>query len=837
MKQWTNWGYALTLLAIFIIALFTRLYDLEAIPLGINYDVASKGVHVLNILYENARPFFVNHFGVPEPLILYVQSLSVALFGANVFALRVVTGIANVLAVIFLFALARDLTRDRRVALIAALAFAISLELMHDARGGSRYALVPLFEIAMLWFFARGWRDGRARDFIVAGVILGLALYAYIAALMLPGIIIVLIAHQWLVAREQWRARIRPSLLALLVGGIIALPRVIFTAMYPATALTRTSQVGIWQNPDVQTLGFLQVVLRQLLGYVKMFGVEWQGATFGQPLFDPFLFALFLVGAIVCLARWKQIEWVWAPLTMVVMFLPDLLGANEATPNKLRTIGVFAPAFFLVGVGATWLLTRVERFARARWIIYTALIMIFAASAWRTFDLYFIQRIANSSKSQEWNGFNTSPIQVAEARWIIAQIEPILLPLNEYANSPMRYLIGARAPRLRSALRVDGTIAPDAMPTRTWVVIPTDTTLPRTEGRAYVHDPQSYAMINRDTVFILPPTRADAPTIEMRLRGRVGQPIRDWSGATVANAYAMDLTAEPIAFVALPKPSPAIEFAQDIALVGSSIETLRAKPGETITFSLFWRAQKTMSQDFALFAHLIDAKEEIAANADVIPALGAYSTFLWKPDEVIPTHHQIKIPARTRPAKYRIEIGLTNILDGNRLDVLDARGVSLDSRVILGAVKIAPATPLMDTPRESQSANFDQRIALLGYTLPTRSVKPGESVTLSLYWQARAEMDRDYTVFVHMLDADGNIVAQSDHQPQAGNYPTSIWDAGERVRDEFALNLPNDLANGKYQIKIGWYDLETGARLSARDASDQILGDHILLDAALEVAR
>ncbi len=837
MKRRTNWGYALALLGIFFIALFTRLYDLEAIPFGINYDVASKGVHALNILYEGARPFFVNHFGAPEPLILYLQAFSVSLIGANVFALRVMTGMANVLAVIFLFVLACEWTRDRRVALIAAFAFAISLEMTHDARGGSRYALVPLFELAMLWFFARGWRDGRARDFIVAGIILGLALYTYIAALMLPGIIIVLLAHQWLVAREQWRTRIFPSMLTLLVAGIIALPRVIFTVMYPATALTRTSQVGIWQNPDVQTLGLAQVVLRQLFGYVKMFGVEWQGATFGQPLFDPILFGLFSIGLIVCFVRWKQIEWVWAPLTIAVMFLPDLLGANEATPNKLRTIGVFAPAFFLVGAGATWLLTRVERFARARWMVYAALAIVFAASGWRTFDLYFVQRVANSPASQEWNGFNTSPIQVAEARWIIAQSGPVLLPLNEYANSPVRYLVGARAPHLRSALRADGTIAPDAMPTRAWVVIPTDTTLPRTEGRAYVHDPQAYVMINRDTVFILPPTRADTPTIETRLRGRVGKPIRDWSGATVANAYAIDLTVEPITFTALPKQSLSAEFAQGVALVGSSVETTRAKPGETITFSLFWHTQKTMSQDFALFAHLIDAKEEIAANADVIPALGAYSTFLWKPDEIIPTHHQIKIPARTRPAKYRIEIGLTHILDGNRLEVLDARGNNVDSRVIVGAVKIAPATPLTDTPSQSQLANFDQRIALLGYTLPTRSVKPGESVSLSLYWQARAELDRDYTVFVHVLDAAGTIVAQSDHQPQGGNYPTSIWDVGERVRDEFALNLPNDLANGKYQIKIGWYDLGTGARLSARDENNQTLGDYVLLDAGLEVAR
>jgi hypothetical protein len=57
----------------------------------------------------------------------------------------------------------------------------------------------------------------------------------------------------------------------------------------------------------------------------------------------------------------------------------------------------------------------------------------------------------------------------------------------------------------------------------------------------------------------------------------------------------------------------------------------------------------------------------------------------------------------------------------------------------------------------------------------------------------------------------------------------------EQVRDDFALELPPDLPNGNYQIRIGWYDLATGLRLPLRDANNQSAGDAILLDAPLEV--
>jgi hypothetical protein len=92
---------------------------------------------------------------------------------------------------------------------------------------------------------------------------------------------------------------------------------------------------------------------------------------------------------------------------------------------------------------------------------------------------------------------------------------------------------------------------------------------------------------------------------------------------------------------------------------------------------------------------------------------------------------------------------------------------------------------------------FGERIALAGYTL-TPGVN-GAATTLALGWQALAALAEDYTVFVHVSDAAGQPVTQQDAQPRGGAYPTSLWQPGEYVIDEYQLDLPP----GDYVIELG----------------------------------
>lgn len=87
-------------------------------------------------------------------------------------------------------------------------------------------------------------------------------------------------------------------------------------------------------------------------------------------------------------------------------------------------------------------------------------------------------------------------------------------------------------------------------------------------------------------------------------------------------------------------------------------------------------------------------------------------------------------------------------------------------------------------------------------------------LSITLYWRSESQLPLDYTVFVHIRNSAGEIVAQKDQPPLKGAYPTSLWDPGEIIADEITIPLPVELPAGEYKIVIGMYDFSTGMRLA-----------------------
>jgi hypothetical protein len=106
-----------------------------------------------------------------------------------------------------------------------------------------------------------------------------------------------------------------------------------------------------------------------------------------------------------------------------------------------------------------------------------------------------------------------------------------------------------------------------------------------------------------------------------------------------------------------------------------------------------------------------------------------------------------------------------------------------------------------------------------------------ETLEVKTYWQTRAAVDKDYTVFVHLVGSDGRLVSQHDAMPQNGALPTSSWLPGETVPDTHVLPLDSGLPAGDYRVEAGMYSLQTMQRLPVSDAAGQVIGDHIDLGA------
>ena len=120
-------------------------------------------------------------------------------------------------------------------------------------------------------------------------------------------------------------------------------------------------------------------------------------------------------------------------------------------------------------------------------------------------------------------------------------------------------------------------------------------------------------------------------------------------------------------------------------------------------------------------------------------------------------------------------------------------------------------------------------LRFLGYAYEPKVVEPGGSVTLILYWEASQPTAADYTVFTHLIDEQGELVAQRDSQPQGGIYPTYLWDSGERIQDSYELFVPVDTVDGSLSFAIGMYTLATLERLPLQTELDLTIQDNRLL--------
>ena len=99
--------------------------------------------------------------------------------------------------------------------------------------------------------------------------------------------------------------------------------------------------------------------------------------------------------------------------------------------------------------------------------------------------------------------------------------------------------------------------------------------------------------------------------------------------------------------------------------------------------------------------------------------------------------------------------------------------------------------------------------------------RPGGTVTVDLKWDTLQPLAADYSVFVHLYDSAGRLVAQHDSPPQGGARPTSSWTPGRPTPDFHGLHVPVG-AVGPLTLRVGLYEAVSGRRLPLTDGRDMV---------------
>ncbi|MGB3905873.1 MAG: glycosyltransferase family 39 protein [Anaerolineae bacterium] len=264
------------------------------------------------------------------------------------------------------------------------------------------------------------------------------------------------------------------------------------------------------------------------------------------------------------------------------------------------------------------------------------------------------------------------------------------------------------------------------------------------------------------------------------------------------------------------------EFGGVVRLMGYDLAEREWRPGETLHLDLYWAQLVESSEDYRVVLRLADELGGVLRE-------WVYALVGGPAGTVVRQQYDLVIPAQASAQRCSVLIEVqgastdTSLAAGPRLWPFKTR------RLALGHILVAEETRVFERPpiQHRLEARLGEHVEFLGYDLESRLVEAGGTIDLVLYWRALQETQLSYTVFIHLLDDEGEIRAQGDGLPCAGTRLTSGWMQREVILDAHEVSLGEDVAPGRYSLIWGMYDARTGARLPVFDGEGRPLGDTI----------
>jgi 4-amino-4-deoxy-L-arabinose transferase-like glycosyltransferase len=290
--------------------------------------------------------------------------------------------------------------------------------------------------------------------------------------------------------------------------------------------------------------------------------------------------------------------------------------------------------------------------------------------------------------------------------------------------------------------------------------------------------------------------------------------IVPWLYIRPAYAQARLVTAEYVRANATPVQA---RFGEGMELVGYSVEPAAHQPGDVISVSLYWRCLEGMPVDYTVAVQALDPSLRYYGGTENYPGRGSYPTSLWRPGEIIEDRHTFTLGQDLSvPTYVQLKVDVYRLQSGEFLPVTPVSQIG-GTAAVFGRIPVRAESRRLAHPPEVMTT-FGDSIELTQVEFD-EPVMAGSALEITLSWRCLAPIGQDYTVFVHLVDAEGVIVAQGDGPPVEGRYPTSLWSAGEQILDRHVISLPDGVTPGLYRVAVGWYRPDTLERLPAVDTS------------------
>jgi 4-amino-4-deoxy-L-arabinose transferase-like glycosyltransferase len=855
--------------AIGVIALAAalRLAHLAEIPTCLEYDEAANVILAGEIARGQSFPVFIRPYTGKEVLYFYLAAGTMKLAGITPFAIRLTSAFLGVLGVALTYWFVRELfaltpvdDRTRRwLALVSAGLVATSYWQVNLSRFGYRAIALPPLLALTFGLLLRGLRLAHAPApqarqertepprfppqlstltfqlstcnlqlstlnfqpstwlLALAGISTGLSAYTYSSVRVLP--ILLLLSWIWVFAADhrQWRRHLRHLSLLGLAAAVVFAPLGLFFLRNPETFSVRLEQVSVF-SPAVNQgdlWGTLWRTVRMAYGMFTISGDMNPLYNYpGKPIFDRLLGPFFYIGLLICAWRLLQtpgshekpgscarlpyfVLLTWIP----VMMIPNILSAR-GVPHNLRAMALVPAVYIVTALGlvtvAGWighLLTTGSHspLVRRRFnlLLPVSLALILGYEGARTY--YDYVHVWAGSAGPYYKG-NTALIQAADLLNERGEADPYVAT---YFQQHATLAVHARD-YLGIRWMSGGTLVlppPDARPT----ILVYDHT-----------NPVDPVLRQR----FLPP--------ETLLHRQLGP-----DGEVGFEAFLLDTktraparsAGEPGFYADTPMN---VNLGNTLTFLGYDLNAPVAS-GDVLDVTLYYHVLRAVERnDFTFFAHMVD---------DLGFRWGGQTFFYypsaqWRQGEVLIYRLQLPIAPGAPPGAYALNVGVHSPSLDARLPVLNEAGQMAGTAVSVGPIQVARAAaptetwPTIQAPLE---AVFGEELAFLGSDRDRSDLLPGQTLALTLYWQAQQAPAQDYQVEARLVGAGGEVLLWRGH-PVHGLYPFASWQAGEFVRDRYALRLPIDAPAGDYDLRLALLDEGGNPVLTADDSTALSLG-------------
>jgi 6-pyruvoyl-tetrahydropterin synthase related domain len=264
------------------------------------------------------------------------------------------------------------------------------------------------------------------------------------------------------------------------------------------------------------------------------------------------------------------------------------------------------------------------------------------------------------------------------------------------------------------------------------------------------------------------------------------------------------------------KSKTAVPFGGLFQLEGYTLNQDRVTPGETLNVILFWRPLSKIDREYRPIVQFVNLSTSISWAVSEPFSPGGGKTSSYPVNRFSSDNHMLQIPASTPPFVGRMLVAMVDVQTGERLRLPDGS----DHLLLEPIIRVRGSGP---TAKQLMSYNVGGAIELWCASVTADDAE----YHIELYWHVMQPVDQNYTLFVHGLGSENQILEQNDAVPLNGDYPTSLWLPGQTLVDSYTLPRNPHIS----QIAVGLYR-DSEPRLAVTQDGQRVADDRVLLPIA-----